>query len=508
MSMNSESNIKPDDRTSIQEIESAVSETSNYGFDTNFSWWSLFSTSFGLTASWLGVSGSFGTGLASGGAVLIIYGLIIGAFFSSAVAITLAELLSAFCNSGGQYYWSLQLAPPRYKIFLAFFTGILSYFGSIFTAASVTSTLAASIVALYSLKNPNFTIETWHIFVTYEVINVFVAIFNIYGKTLPFITGSALYFSLLAFIVTLITCLACSSGNFNLPKFVFSDFTNTTGWENSGIAFIVGLISPIWSFVGLDAAAHMVDELGYRKAKILVPRAIICTVILGFVTAFSYSIGIFFCTNDSSKIVSAAYPRLEIFYQATKNVGGAIFLECLCVITGILCNVAAHTWQARICWSFARDNGLPFSNILRKVDPNLKTPVNAHLFSCFWIAVIGCIYQGSSTSFNAIITASICLLLVSYCIPTVLLLFKGRSNIDHGPFWAGKFGLVANILTICWTLFCLTFLSFPYQKPVTSGNMNYVSAVYGVIVFYLIAYWYIIGKKTFNAGACHSEISL
>lgn len=108
--------------------------------------------------------------------------------------------------------------------------------------------------------------------------------------------------------------------------------------------------------------------------------------------------------------------------------------------------------------------------------------------------------MGSTTAFNAIITGCICLLLLSYSIPALLLLRVRNKGFAHGPFWCGKLGYIANILTILWTLFCLVFLSFPYVRPVTSTNMNYVSAVYGGAILAVIICWFLYGKSRFIAN--------
>lgn len=292
----------------------------------------------------------------------------------------------------------------------------------------------------------------------------------------------------------MITCLACSSGRYNLGNFVFSDYTNITGWNNKALSFIIGLISPIWCFAGLDSAVHMVDDLGVKAGKVLIPRAVICTVALGFLTAFAYSVAIFFCATDVSEVVESTLPLLTIFYQSTKNKSAAIFLEVLTILTGIVCNISAHAWQARVCWTLAGSEALPGSKYLKQIHPRTKLPVNAHFFSTFLVAIIGCIYVGSTTAFNAIITACICLLLISYSIPAILLLRVRNKGFAHGPFWCGKLGYITNILTILWTIFCLVFLSFPYVRPVTNTNMNYVSAVYGGVILAVIICWFLYGK--------------
>ena len=73
------------------------------------------------------------------------------------------------------------------------------------------------------------------------------------------------------------------------------------------------------------------------------------------------------------------------------------------------------------------------------------------------------------------VAACIVLLYVSYTIPVIFLLIKGRDNIAHGPFWMGKFGLFSNLVLCAWTLFTLVMYSLPTVMPVKPDNMNYVS---------------------------------
>lgn len=98
------------------------------------------------------------------------------------------------------------------------------------------------------------------------------------------------------------------------------------------------------------------------------------------------------------------------------------------------------------------------------------------------------------------ITACIVLLYLSYSIPVVCLLIKGRSFIKPGPFWLGPIGLFANIVTLAWTLFTLVMYSFPYTKPVESGTMNYVSLVYAVVVIIITVDWFARGRMSFRGA--------
>jgi choline transport protein len=109
-----------------------------------------------------------------------------------------------------------------------------------------------------------------------------------------------------------------------------------------------------------------------------------------------------FSLQDLERVTSTPteVPILELFRQAV-NTTGACVLETLIVLTGIGCVIACQTWQSRICWSFARDGGLPGHGWLKRVDPKLDVPLNAHLLSSAVVGLIGLLYLGSTAAFNA-----------------------------------------------------------------------------------------------------------
>ncbi|KAF8001957.1 hypothetical protein HF325_002922 [Metschnikowia pulcherrima] len=387
---------------------------------------------FGLTNSWFGISASLITGIQSGGPMLIIYGIIIIAFISYCIGITLSELSSAIPSAGGQYVWTRVLSPRKYSGFLSYLCGSLAWAGSLFTSALMALSIALTIMGFWNLMHPDHVTKSWELFVVYQIVNASLVIFNCYGKYLPFIANGALYTSLFLYVVITITVLACAKGNYQSADFVFVTFENGTGWKSAGIAFIVGLINPNWSFSCLDLASHLAEEV--HNADSVIPIAILGTVTIGMVTSLTYAIAMFFCVTNLDNIINhgTGLPILDIYHQALNNRA---------------------------------------------------------------VAVLGCLYLASSTAFNSMVVGCITFLLLSYMVPTVCLLYRGRNNIKHGCFWLGKLGLFANVMTIAWALFALGFYSLPSFMPVTAGTMNYVCVVYGVYAVLAMGYWFFPIKK-------------
>ncbi|KAK3619660.1 choline transporter [Elasticomyces elasticus] len=411
-----------------------------------FSVWSLLGVGFSLTNSWFGLSAAMVTGINSGGTALIIYGVIIVA----CVSVNIRENLS-----------------EKQELVL-------------------------------TLRH---VIDKYHVFAAYQVINAFAAIFNCYGKTLPWTASFTLYVSLISFFVILVPSVTPAH---KPASFVFATFINNTGWNQPGIAFIVGLINTNWPFCCLDCATHLSEEVPRPERNI--PIAICGTVAIGFVTAWFFAVAMFFSLyGDFEQLVSTptGVPILALFYSAltgrSAQVAGAIVLESLILATGLGCQIASHTWQSRLLWSFARDGGVPGSKYLAVINEKLDVPLRAHLVSCGLVAVVGSLYLGSYTAFNSMVTATIVLLYISYAVPIYSLLFvRGRNNIRHGPFWLGRIGMVANVVVLCWTIFTLVMYSFPYTMPVAANTMNYVSAVYFAVSVIVAADWIFRGRKEYG----------
>jgi choline transport protein len=137
---------------------------------------------------------------------------------------------------------------------------------------------------------------------------------------------------------------------------------------------------------------------------------------------------------------------------------------------------------SRLTWAFARDNALFGSRFLSSLHPTLDVPVWALVLNSAVIFIIGCIYLGSSTAFNAFIGTGVILQQVTFAIPAALLLARKRSSQflpGRRAFrMPGMIGWIANLVTIAFAVIVMIFYNFPIVMPVTSSNMSKYSLVY------------------------------
>lgn len=110
--------------------------------------------------------------------------------------------------------------------------------------------------------------------------------------------------SLVAFFVFTITCVAESNPK-QSNEAVWTTFENTSGWSSDVIVFLCGLVNPNFIYSGLDGAVHLAEECA--DAAVMVPRALVSTVTIGFITALSFAIAMCYSYHDFDSVLASAY---------------------------------------------------------------------------------------------------------------------------------------------------------------------------------------------------------
>lgn len=70
------------------------------------------------------------------------------------------------------------------------------------------------------------------------------------------------------------------------------------------MAFLIGLVSPNYMYAGIDGALHLAEEC--TNAAVVVPRALISTTIIGFLTSFTFMVAMVYCVQDFDTVVTTS----------------------------------------------------------------------------------------------------------------------------------------------------------------------------------------------------------
>lgn len=399
---------------------------------------------------------------------------------------------------------------------MSYATGWLTVWGWQATLASVYYLAGAQIQGLITLTTPAYNPHPWHTVLLFWASMVFTIFMNtIVGRFLPKFEASILIIHILGFFAILLPLVVL--GSHQDASEVFKTFLNTGDWPTQGLSFMIGLIGSVYTFTGADGAIHMSEEI--QDASVVVPRSIMFTIFINGTLAFGMLIATLFSLTDVQGALTTptGYPYMEILLHATGSVAGATILASILVVMQYCANVGLLASASRMCWSFARDRGLPGWKWLQHVDARTSLPIRSILVTTCVSCLLSLIILGSSTAFNDLVSLSVSGLQSSYLVAISLLLYRrytgailppassvGSSavadiSVRWGPWHIpGYWGIVNNTYACCYLTVVVFFSFWPTQRPVTAANMNYAVLITGAIVIISLVYYLVWARRVYT----------
>ncbi|KAJ5902283.1 hypothetical protein N7495_002811 [Penicillium taxi] len=525
-----------------------------------FGFFSIVGFAMAELITWETVLTLFNQAYDNGGPAGAFFGYIIAAVSTLSTYTVIAELASMAPISGGQYYWVYMLAPIRWKKMSSYLIGWLTSLAWIATIATETIFLGTMIEGLITLNNPDFVQKRWQ--------NTLLAWASVAGtffinivvpNILPRFEIVILVLHIAGFIAITATLLAMS------PKksadFVFHTSLNEGGWPTQGLSYCVGFIGNIATFVGADASVHMAEEVA--NAAVVIPQAIITGMTVNSVLGFSMMLTVLFCIGDVKSVLNSAtgFPFIQIFYDSTASYVGASVMTALIMVLTIACSTGITATASRMTWSFARDQGLPFSRYLMSVNQHTKVPIVSVSVVCGFACALTLIYIGSTTAFNDVISLTVTGFYSTYFLPSAFLLYhriKGnvlphgtminglpdaataqeKPTFKAGPsvssernipeaekatrpefdiakaplIWgpwkvSGIPGIINNAYACVYMIFVIFWSVWPPSTPVDSSIMNYSIVVTGGVLI-LSGIWYFArARKEYSGPLIDDEVA-
>ncbi|KAH8670667.1 amino acid permease [Ilyonectria robusta] len=454
-----------------------------------------------LMGTWEALSSVIATALLSGGAPCLFYNLVLSIICTLCIACSLAEIASIYPTAGGQYHWVAALCPASSRSAASFMTGWISVGGQVVLTSSAAFAAGLQLQALITLNNDSYTAARWQGMLFYWAILVYAMAINIWGaKLLPTANLLSGVIHVVGFVVILIVLGVLAPKN--TASFVFTEFVNSSGWDNDGVSWLVGLLSAVYPFLGYDAACHLAEEM--PNASRNVPIAMIGSVVANGFMGLVYGIMLLFSTSSLAALLETktGFPFMQIYYDVTKSKAGASVMSLVISATATAATVAGVTSTSRTLWAFARDRATPYDQYLSKVNKSTQIPVRSVVLVTVLQMLLGFIYIGNTTAFNAILSMSIIGMYASYMIPIIYMLIFGRkvlSPSEYGPFKLGSaLGPILNVISLVWIVVVIIFSTFPSAMPVTPQNMNYSVVVIAGWLFFGIIYYVGFAKKKFE----------
>lgn len=396
---------------------------------------SNFAISFSIISILTGAVTLYGHGLKMGGPAEMAFGWPLVTLFTLAVVCSMGELASALPTSGAMYHWSCALGGKGWGWFTAWFNIV----GQIAAIAGIDYGCALFVTPLVGLKA-----TTQNLLIVYAVILLSHALINHFGIRLVAWLNDFSVTVHIAGVIVIVGALLLFAPKQPVSFFFARVTNNDAGWPYWW-AFIIGLLQAMWTYTGYDASASVSEETvdPRRRAPWGMVMAVVVSSVVGYLLLIALTLSI---ENINRAISSDVPPVIAILAGALGERAGNLF-SWLAAMAMWFCGLSAVTWSSRVVWAFARDEGLPASNIWKQVSHKHSTPVYT-IWLCAIAAFLALVYSGAYVVVTAISTIG---LYISYVIPVFLHLRVGK--LERGPWNLGRYSRALNVVAVLWVVF-------------------------------------------------------
>lgn len=249
----------------------------------------------------------------------------------------------------------------------------------------------------------------------------------------------------------------------------------------------------------------MAEEV--RDASKTIPRIMLINFVINllliFVTIFTFVYHI----PDIPAALSdtTEYPGIYVLRQAFSQPWLNVFLAIVLSLE-VFGELAYFAAVNRDLYAFARDNGLPFSGWIAKVDKRRNIPTNAYILSAAISGILSLIYLGSPLAFYAIVSLCTVALLQCYLFSIGCILWRRiwhPNSLPTAHFSLGRWGVLVNCAALLFSAWSFFWTFWPEGYPVNAAGFNWASPIFGATVLIALLYYIFGGRKLY-----HGPVSL
>ena len=480
-----------------------------------------FAISFTIISVLAGTFTTFGTAWANGGPVVISIGWPVICGFVLLVALSMAELTSAYPTAGGPYWWAAKLGGPQWSWYTGWFNivGLVGIVASVGYGAAtfLNTTLGVYGVDIFGINfgdTESFLAETWLLF---ALILIFYTLVNIFGdKLLATFNNISVGWHVLGVIVV-IALLVFVPDDHQDFSFVFGERLNLFGFGEGGTAsaafwFLVlplGFLLTMYTQTGYDASAHTAEET--KGAAVAAAQGVWRAVFWSAVIGWFVLLAFLFAATDVAGINEAGGASTAIFSTALLGEEWALKAILIIATVGqIFCGAAGLTSASRTWYAFSRDRAMPGWPLFRRLNRD-RVPLYAVIAVSVFAAIITIPAFWSTDAapffpwaFFAVVGICTVGLYLAYIIPVYLRLRAGDS-FQVGPWNLGRNYRWINTVAIIWVaitviVFILPFgpAGVPWFDEWDAPAANYTPLVF--VVFLIVAIWWAVSAKNRYTG--------
>ncbi len=415
---------------------------------------SMFAIAFSIISITTGIFLNYGFGLSYWGPASIWTWPIVGVG-NLMIALVVAELGTRIPLAGYAYQWSARLVNPTYGWFVGFAGLLYMAVGG----GAIMLTVAAPLL----LSEFNDTTPSPHLVLSLAIVLMLIpVVINIISiQVAAKVNNVAVFTEIIGTVVFGVLLFVLWGVHAKPTPYGAGILTNTTSVNHNPTLYAFALAGLIGAFtlVGFELAADMSEDAVDPRRS--VPRGVIWAVagsaVLGMVALIGFTVAI----PDLKTVESSPLPLLTIADYWLPSWLVKVFIAFVVFSMFAILVVGAGA-QARLAYSLARDNMLPFSGSLRKVNPRTQTPIIALLVLA--VIDVGAMIYGyfQTSAFLTLVGATAIIPYIIYFLITVGYALK-RRTLDSipGVFSLGRWAWPVIGFVLAYTVLIMFVLSVP-----------------------------------------------
>jgi amino acid transporter len=447
--------------------------------------------------------------------------------FVLAIAASMAEIASAYPTAGGLYYWASKMKNKNWGWWTAWFNlvGQFAIVAGIDYAAA--GFINATIVDRITGGDPAFNTVLFGPIngqlLTMGIILLVQLGLNIAGINLVALLNQVSVWWHIA-IVAAVVVLVFATGKpdqSGLTLGAIQPLDTAGSWDNNLgfihpsygaaitypliLAFLFSLLQANWTYTGYDASAHVAEEtVGARMASAWgVFLSVAVSAVVGYIFLLALSTHLPSMTElFPSTLDASTLPKASQYYFG----GGVAVLSILdynlgqigdILAAGIaiamwFCGLSSVSAAGRMLYAFARDDGVPGSRWLKKVNKRYRTPANAltAIVVVSWLFTVATFLVGTGTAIVIVTAISTIFLYAAYGI-CIYLGARTTEWQSHRVWSLGRWSRPVAWLAVLWVIVLMFLFSWP-----TSGNISWPFMLGAVVL--LAIYYFAWARRRFQ----------
>jgi amino acid transporter len=443
---------------------------------------SMFAIAFSIISITTGIFLNYGFGLANWGPASIWTWPVVGVG-NLMIAFIVAELGTRIPLAGYAYQWSARLVNPTYGWFVGFAGLLYMTVGGGAIMLLGASPLLVSEFGVDPATNAHLVLG---VAIVLMILPVIVNVISV--QVAARVNNVAVFTEIIGTVVFGVLLFVLWAAHTKPTPYGAGILVNTTNPGGSPLLYSFALASMLGAFtlVGFELAADMSEDAVDPRRT--VPRsvigAVVCSVILGMIALIGFTIAI----PSIKAVEGTTTPLLTIAgywlpsWLVTTFIAFVIFSMFAILVVGAGA-------QARLAYSLARDNMLPLSGLLRRINPRTQTPIVALLV--FGVIDLGVMIYGyfQASAYGTLVGATAIIPYIIYFLITLAYAVKRRTTDSiPGLFNLGRWAWPVIGFVLVYTVVIMIILSVP---AIFHGSDKFVLYGFGLALIWYVAalYW-------------------